>query len=276
MPTTDIEPEIESLFFLNQYNNINTPIIQQHQWHKKISFYKLIWVKEGVGSHLINGFEQPLISGQIYILAPGHIHNWKKNTLFKGVLCELSHGLLDDCFQKKLITLQQSNTNNGPIHVPKDKENLLSHLVNSIEIETKNNNRLSIIRPLFTTFLHLLEPKENTLHSLSSNTDPLKNLDNLIENFYFKENGVHFYAQQLDMGIKQLNALVREVHGKTVSNLIHERIISDAKLSLQSSHSSVKSIAYDLGFEDPSYFSRFFRRYTGLSPNQYREAKISS
>lgn len=276
--TADVDPQYETAFFLSEYNNISGPIASQHQWLHPDLFYKLVWVKEGAGSHLISGIELPLIAGKIIIIAPGTPYKWGEGTRIKGVLCELSHSMLDAYFQKKLHKMaitHESNMNDTLRYTSQNNEALLSHLVTLLLIEIHKKSTLAIIRPLFMTFLHLLEPKNNTPHSLINKIDPLKNLEDLIEQFYFKENGVHFYAKQLGMGIKQLNALVRETHGKTVSNLIHERIILDAKFNLQSSLDSVKTIAYGLGFEDPSYFSRFFRRYTGLSPNQYRESKSS-
>ena len=75
---------------------------------------------------------------------------------------------------------------------------------------------------------------------------------------------------QLNMSNKQLNTIAKSAYNKTVSSLIHERIILNAKKKLQHPDASIKTIAYQLGFEDPSYFSRFFRRYIGCSPNQYR------
>ena len=276
--STENKPQFETPFFLSEHNNINAAIIHQHQWLLPNSHYKLIWVKEAIGHHFINGVEQPLMAGHIFILAPEHSHKWKKDSRLTGVVCELSEDVLDEYFHnklKKLTNINETKAHNAPIYVSKNKEVILNKLIKILLIEVKNGGTLAVIRPIFKTFLHLLEFEESKIHSSESQIAPLTELQQLIERFYFKESGVHFYAQQLNMSIKQLNFLVREIHGKTVSNLIHERIIVDAQLSLQSSQCSVKTIAYNLGFEDPSYFSRFFRRYTGLSPNQYRKSTSS-
>lgn len=275
---TDTKPQLETPFILSEYHNIHDSIVHQHQWLLPNSHYKLIWTKEAGGHHFINDVERPLMTGHIIILAPGQFHKWKNDSHLVGVLCEFSHDILNQHFQKilnKITHIHESKSHYLPTYIPKNKEVMLNQLVKLLLVEFKNSGTLAIIRPLFMTFLHFLEFNESPVHSSLNHSYPLKKLEYLIENNYCHENTVHFYAQQLDMSIKQLNSLVKEVHGKTVSNLIHERIILDAQLSLQTSQCSVKTIAYNLGFEDPSYFSRFFRRYTGLSPNQYRETKIA-
>ncbi len=59
--------------------------------------------------------------------------------------------------------------------------------------------------------------------------------------------------------------------GRTVTELLHDRIVLESKRNLAFSHKSVKEICYELGFEDPAYFSRFFKNNTGISPQDFRD-----
>jgi AraC family transcriptional regulator, transcriptional activator of pobA len=67
-----------------------------------------------------------------------------------------------------------------------------------------------------------------------------------------------------------LNIIVKEITGLTVNELIHKRIILEAKRLLINEHLDILQIAFELGFKDASYFARFFKRSTGLSPTQFR------
>jgi AraC-like DNA-binding protein len=68
----------------------------------------------------------------------------------------------------------------------------------------------------------------------------------------------------------QLNAITKSMLGKTCSELIHEYIILGSKRQLLATSNQVSQIAYQLGYEDVSYFTRFFRKHTGLSPEAFR------
>jgi len=82
--------------------------------------------------------------------------------------------------------------------------------------------------------------------------------------------GVADYAQRLRVTPSHLNETVRRTLGKTAGQLIRERVILEAKRMLRHSEHSVAEVAYDLNFEDPSYFARFFRKQAGISPAGFR------
>ena len=79
------------------------------------------------------------------------------------------------------------------------------------------------------------------------------------------------FAAHLAVHVNYLIRAVKEVTGKTTSNLIAERIIAEAKALLQHSEWNVADIAYALGFEYPAYFNNYFKRLTGTTPNSFRK-----
>jgi AraC-like DNA-binding protein len=82
------------------------------------------------------------------------------------------------------------------------------------------------------------------------------------------------YAQQLNVTQNHLNDTVKAISGKTPGALIREKIIKEASRLLLNTQLSISEICCLLRFEDPSYFSRFFKRYTGLTPTQHRNRVI--
>ena len=99
----------------------------------------------------------------------------------------------------------------------------------------------------------------------------------LIDNDYIHHKSVAYYADKLTMTSKRLNEITKISLGKTVSQMIHDRTILEAKRYLSLSENSVKTIAHQLGFEDPYYFIKYFKKNTTLTPTQYRNqySKIS-
>jgi len=79
------------------------------------------------------------------------------------------------------------------------------------------------------------------------------------------------YAKQLAVSVNHLNEMVSEHTGHAAGDLIRQRRLLDAKRLLLHSDLSISEIGYQLGFDDPSYFSRFFRRYADRTPAQFRE-----
>lgn len=93
-----------------------------------------------------------------------------------------------------------------------------------------------------------------------------------IEAHYRTRRDVQAYARLLHLSAGHLNASIKQQSGKTVLQHLHERQLLEAKRLLYNTELSVKEIAFDLGFQDASYFNRFFRRLTGLTPLAYRAA----
>jgi len=97
------------------------------------------------------------------------------------------------------------------------------------------------------------------------------NFQNLLDKDYEKEHNVQYYSNQLNISPKGLNKIIKKEFGRTVSDLIKEKLIVEAKRELYTKDLSIKEIAFKLGFEDPAYFSRFFKKETAHSPKEFAE-----
>ena len=94
----------------------------------------------------------------------------------------------------------------------------------------------------------------------------------LVEANFKTEHSVSFYAEQLCKSPKTLSNLFAIYNQKTPSQIIHERIIAEAKRLLLYTDKSVKQITFELGFEDVAYFSNFFKKGAGVSPSDFKTA----
>jgi len=98
----------------------------------------------------------------------------------------------------------------------------------------------------------------------------------LVEGHFRTEHTVNYYAQRLNKSPKTLSNIFALYNRKTPVQMIQERIIIEAKRLLNYTDRSVKQISYELGFEDPAYFSNFFKRNTSLSPMEFRALEPQS
>lgn len=84
------------------------------------------------------------------------------------------------------------------------------------------------------------------------------------------------YARHFDVSVDRLNSAVLRATGQTPLALIHARLMAEARQMLENSGMHIAQIALSLGFDDPAYFSRFFKRLSGRSPRQYRQEAAAS
>lgn len=112
-----------------------------------------------------------------------------------------------------------------------------------------------------------------SLEALPSAKEPevLQSLKDAIEAHYRTKHAPSDYATLLNISPKALAKLTKNYFDKTLTNLIAERIIIEAKRELYLSSKPVKQIAYELGYDDEFYFSRFFKTNTDVSPQLFRE-----
>lgn len=97
------------------------------------------------------------------------------------------------------------------------------------------------------------------------------NFCQMIEDNFTRQQPVAWYARRLGITAAHLNALCRQTVGKSALELIHERMVLEAKRNLVYTSMTVSVVADTIGFADPAYFTRFFKRMVGVSPKDFRK-----
>ena len=107
-------------------------------------------------------------------------------------------------------------------------------------------------------------------HGIEFSDNIIPELNKLINNHFKEEHSVSFYAKKMYLTSRTLSNMVKKVTNKTVSDFIKLRIIMEAKQLLYFSEKTIKEIGWELGFEEPSHFSNFFKSATNMSPEAFR------
>lgn len=97
-----------------------------------------------------------------------------------------------------------------------------------------------------------------------------KEFTQLVMEHYAQERNVSFYAQKMGITPAHLSTTVKQITGKTCVEIISAMVIMDAKSQLKSTDLPIREIAYSLHFTNMSFFGKYFKRYTGVSPQEYR------
>lgn len=101
----------------------------------------------------------------------------------------------------------------------------------------------------------------------------LRRFQGLVEQHYREHRPLDWYASQLGLSVAHLNSLCRRLAGQSGLQLIHQRLMLEAKRNLVYTSMTIAQVADSLGFSEAAYFSRFFRRGSGLSPKDFRNQR---
>lgn len=274
----DIKNYENSSWFFNirridtSYQDYDESQPHQHQ------FYQFLFFEEGSGIHTIDEVPFEVKPNSLHFISPNHVHHLELHSKTTGFVCMFKEELffIHDESAKFIeeITLF-SNWNRNPVmDILEADFNELKSILTSIqyEFDQKKIRKNEIILMQLKVFLMKSSRLAGDILDVKKNKKNLiLNFLGLVEELYNKNTPVSSYAEKLKITTTYLNRLVNEVYGKSVSEFINERIALEAKRIIRLSEKSVKEISFELGFEDPSYFSRFFKKHVNLTPNQYRK-----
>lgn len=103
------------------------------------------------------------------------------------------------------------------------------------------------------------------------NEEIVKELIKTIVENYKTERNISFYAEKMHLSAQHISTTIKKITGKTLTDIISTFVIRDAQAKLCSTEMTIQQIAYSLNFPDISFFGKYFKRYVGMSPKQYRK-----
>lgn len=241
-------------------------------------FYYLLIIEKGNGTHTIDFEKHKVTDCCLFMMKPGQVHEHLLLAGSKGYLMafEIDFWLQDS--ESIVRTLKKVSRQNFWKFQFENFSKIYA-IIEAVfqEFNEKKIGYNDIIKAMLSTFfIHLLR-EQNAVHHQAKKDTPLYELKRLeelqdtVEQHFIQEKSVSFYAHKMNLSAYQINAIVKKCLNKTCSQLIHEHVLLEAKRYLLTTTNQVKEIATLLGYEDPSYFIRFFRKHLGISPTEFRK-----
>jgi AraC family transcriptional activator of pobA len=281
LPVYNIETfrnaESKSSFFdIKMLGRHNREREETHHPHRH-DCYLILFVTNGTGKHFVDFITYEVKPFDVFILAPGQVHGWDLSNDIGGfVLFFTSSFYLMHRQEKKLTDIP---TPTGSISINAKQESSLIGLLNEM---VQENGQAKLGRDeLLRSYLDILLIKLSRYYlspSISGTVmvaQQVRQLQSLIEQHFLQLKSPSDYANKMNLTPNHLNDVCKQALNKTVSDLIHERQLLEAKRLLAYTHTTIKAIASHLNFNDKSYFNRFFKKYTHLTPEQFRENELT-
>ncbi len=236
-------------------------------------YFEIFFFEQGSGQHLIDYQTIAIKEYSIHIVCPGQVHQLQLERMTKGCFLIFSEAFIAEHLQyTQILQLSFLQTNSLPSVLQLSNQDFDKYLTYTNEIEKAQdvNVQMAWLNIVFQKLKVAFESKSN-FYAQTSKDEVLVRFKNLLEYHFTEEHLPSFYAEQIAITEKKLNQKIREVYGATTSEIIANRVLLEAKRLLINSSLSIKEIAFDLGFNDPAYFSRFVKKHTFKSPKELRD-----
>ena len=283
LPGTSSLSYENSLIHCESLNALANFFGRNMQAHRHDRHYQLHFINSGK-VHLSLGEDEYNDEGPLIFLPPPPIpHSFITEPTAHGIVVTVHQSVIQDLLQVLAkdelhlepicITLSQVSDT-----LDHHKEQLLLGL-KGISLAAENSqadHHSSTImywtKLIFINLISLLEETPAVRPSHHSYSQIFRDYLELIEENFKKHLPIDFYADQLNITEAKLNTICRIVSNSSSKQLIYDRIIQESKYLLNYTGMYVKEIAFEIGFQDPAYFTRFFANYMELTPTQYRNS----
>jgi AraC-like DNA-binding protein len=247
-----------------------------HALHRH-DYYFILAVEKGSGIHRIDFIDYEVRNRSVFVVRPGQVHQLELEAGSTGYLIEF-----DNAFYQPASTItgqrfkKAISKNFCEIPGPIFHQLLGSLNLAFSEYDAKQDGYAEAISAyldlFFITWKRQCAIRETSgSGSADYSRERYEEFMQELEAKIHQEKSPAAYAKHLSLSLYQLNSITKAVASKTVSELINEQIVLEAKRHLLGTTGQVKNIAFDLGYEDVSYFVRFFKKNTGHTPDVFRK-----
>lgn len=244
-----------------------------------IEFYHILFITKGSGKHMIDFTDHPISKGDILTIRKDQIHNFHKSSI-QGYILLFTEDFIASHYDQH-ETLKSIQLFNELLSLPKthlDEEEFqdVHSMIKDLEkeyVEYRDEFAKGIIRSAVQMLIMKLFRIKSKNETLLSNRKYLKEFllfQSLVEKHCLETKRVADYAKKMGCTTKTVNNIVQSILGKSAKVAIDETVILQIKRYLINTTLSVKEVAFSSGFDEPSNLYKYFKRYTGFTPEEFR------
>ena len=246
---------------------------------EQIESYNIFWIKEGKGTYHIDFKEYSFDGNVLFFLSPGQVFTVDSEKIKEAYRLSFVRDFYCIQIHDKEVACNGVLFNNvyeTPFVKPCESDTKkLNFILESLieEFQNESTAQYDMLQSYLKQFIiHSVRVKKeyNTIEE-NKETKLFKDFSTLVEFNFTKLHSVTKYAERLGLSPKSLTKHFQKIGNQTPRDIIKKRILLEAKRKLIYTGNSVKEIAFDLGFNDPAYFTRFFTKSTSLSPLNFKK-----
>lgn len=250
------------------------------------TYEELIWVNSGSGTQLIDNEIYEIKANTLYLITKGQVHNFKEGKNIEAYVVGFDQNFLKAYapFRFSMITnllknLKAFNTLSLHKSIIKELDVIIQQMLKEYEKPKGTLSKNDILNSFLLIVLMLIERHiQQVKLSVTPKTADyqfyvFQEFLQLVDLSFNQHHELSFYIKELGTTSRSLTAYAKKYTGKSAKKIIIERIITETKRLLSFTPQSIKEISASLGFEEPSYFIRFFRTHTQQTPGSYRVGK---
>lgn len=268
------EPNLSGNFSISNLNTLLAEKDMIEPIHRH-DFFFILAIEKGKGEHQIDFSNYSISNYTFFILRPSQVHQLTLKKGSKGFIIAFDNSFYspkEDLKKEMFSTVSRVNyyklTSKIYVKIIPILEYIFSEYSNK-----KLMFRDHIKANLDLLFIELFRHNKSTNNNAINNSIHLaETILELIDNHFYNNKQVSFYAEKLNLTTYQLNSITKKALEKNCSQLINERILLEVKRYLITTPNQVNEISYHLGYDDTSYFIRFFKKHTGLTPEAFRQS----
>ena len=252
----------------------------QFKFHK-VSFFVLLLITENDCIHNLNFKDYQLKKGTLITIRKDDIHKFYKSNA-KGILLIFTENFVVNHANKlevsKTLLLFNEMLASPEIQLNGVEYNEIMSLISLIReeyagVNDDDNYASSIVRKfvqILVIKLFRIKSKCNIVFANSKYLSMFLAFQALVEKHCFEDKRVSFYAKKMGFTTKTLNNATQSIIQKTAKSLINDIVIIQSKRLIINSQDSLTEISYQVGFDEPTNFFKYFIKYAGVSPSQFR------
>jgi AraC family transcriptional activator of pobA len=267
----------ENDLYVNDFKShlVNNSFIENTHSH---NFYLLVLFTQGNGIHIIDFDRFEIKVGCLYFLKPGQVHSWQLSEDIDGYIAFYSQEVYNLYFGKKKLEEYSfyRTLMNTPELVLTELQILEFKQYFDILIYENRDNKLRKSDKLLNVLdiIHIeIDRIYNSIdnHSIHPYNFKINELKQLINSHYKEEKAPSYYANKMNISLKHLNRICKNVLNITLTEFIYRKIILESKRLLSIKEVTISEVANEFGFDDYSYFTKVFKKYTGTTPQNFKK-----